>query len=57
MSQQHFTQDDVMLARLLHEDDAFMILEVPKDLSRKVELQDGDQFFTIIFTGGKPWEK
>lgn len=52
-----FTQGDVVLARVLHQDDDLMTLEVIKNDARVLRLEDGDQFVTILFTAGKPWEQ
>jgi hypothetical protein len=51
----HFTEKDIVLARVLNEDDDFMTLEVIKNDARELNLESGDTFFTIIFTNGKPW--
>lgn len=53
----HFSQDDVVLARVLHEDDQLMTLEVIKDMTRVLDVDGGDRFFTLIFTHGKPWDE
>jgi hypothetical protein len=42
-------QAHVRICRVLHEDDAFMTVEVPKDLNRQLRLEDGDRFLTLIF--------
>lgn len=36
-------------ARVLHEDGGYVTLEVAKDQQRKLEVQDGDQFLTVVF--------
>lgn len=48
--------DQVVLARVLHEDESLMTLEVIKNEQKKLQLLDGDRFLTLIFTAGKPWE-
>lgn len=50
-----FTGNDIVLGRVLHEDGDFMTLEIAKDEGRSLNLEDGDRFYTIIFTAGKPW--
>lgn len=52
------------IGRVLHEDDAFMTIEVPKDENRQLRLEEGDRFLTFIFTRNDdgamstwiPWE-
>ena len=56
MKQKHFTDKDIMVGRVVNEDDNFMLLEVCKDENRQLRLEEGDKFYTIIFTAGKPWE-
>ena len=53
------------IGRVLHEDDAFMTLEVPKDDDRPLRIEDGDRYLTFIFTHNTddgietwiPWEE
>lgn len=47
--------DQVVVGRVLNEDDEFMILEVAKDENRELQIREGDRFYTLIFTQGKPW--
>ena len=47
----------VQLARVLHEDDDLMTLEVIKNRHRELRLEDGDRFLTLVFTHGVPWER
>jgi hypothetical protein len=54
--QTHFTDADVVVVRVLHEDADFMTLEIAKDENRELRLEEGDRFYTVIFTNGKPWE-
>lgn len=57
-------EDYITIARVLSEDDKFLILEVPKDLKEKITLQEDDRFLTMMFVrknGDKiiawyPWE-
>lgn len=37
------------VARVLHEDEGFMTLEVAKDDNRPLRIEDGDRFLTILF--------
>lgn len=41
--------DQFRVGRVLHEDDAFMTIEVAKDQSRELRLQEGDRFLTLMF--------
>lgn len=52
-----FSSADVMLARVLKEDNDFIILEVVKDVNKTIHLFGGEQFHRILFTEGKPWER
>ncbi len=45
----------VKLARVLHEDSQLMTVEIVKDDERKLKLEEGDRFYTIVFTDGLPW--
>lgn len=47
----------VVLARVLHEDDDLMTVEIIKNEQRQLRIEDGDRFFTMVFTDGIPWEK
>lgn len=55
---------DIRVARVLHEDDAAVTLEVIKNENRPMEVRDGDKFWTVIFVHQKaggvhpwlPWE-
>ena len=54
-------RDDFCVGRVLHEDDGFVTLEVAKDMSRTLQLEDGDRFLTVLFvhntpTGVKAWK-
>jgi len=40
---------DLRVARVLHEDDAMVTLEVVKDPDRKMRIEDGDRFWTLLF--------
>lgn len=58
---------DIRVARVLHEDEAFMTVEISKDDSRELRIEDGDRFFTLMFVRRKngskdmeawtPWDK
>lgn len=61
-----FTDADLVVARVLHEDERSMTLEILKDRNAPIHLNQGlpggqdappDQFFTMLFASGKPWEK
>lgn len=58
---------DVIVARVLSQDDKFMTLELAKSDKESFTLQEGDQFLTLIFVTAeglpkghlrawKPWE-
>lgn len=52
--------DPIRVGRVLHEDDDFITVEVAKNLSRSVNLNDGDRFLTLTFVhqvggGVAPW--
>lgn len=61
-----FTIEDLVVARVLNEDDTFVTLEICKDDNRKLQLDPDtpDQFFTMAFMKNtpdgmiiwKPWE-
>lgn len=54
----NFTHDDIVVGRILFEDADFVTVEFAKDQDRQISgLRNGDRFETVIFTGGKPWEK
>lgn len=44
-----FTAKEVQVARIVSEDDKFLLLEVLKDESETFSLQQGDQFYTLMF--------
>ena len=52
-----FTEKDLVVGRLVSEDKDFMTIEVLKDNNNHFTLREGDQFYTLIFTAGKPWEQ
>jgi hypothetical protein len=37
------------VGRVLHEDDEYLTLEIPKDMHKSITLEDGDRFLTLIF--------
>ena len=51
----------VRVARVLHEDDKFMTVEIVKDLETPLNVEEGDQYYSIAFikrtglTTAKPW--
>lgn len=47
----------IFVARVMSQDDDFVVLQVGKrdDVSFKVE--EGDEFLTLGFTVGDPWEE
>lgn len=50
----------VWVARIISEDDEWMMLEVPKSVDSKFTLdkeKENNRFVTFIFTDGLPWEK
>ena len=65
MKKSHFTNKDICLGRVLSEDEDFILIEVGKRDDVVYHLQQnndgetvgGDRFYTLIFTGGKPWEE
>ncbi len=42
------------IGRVLHEDDDFLTIEVPKDDQRQLRVEDGDKFLTFIFVKRDP---
>lgn len=51
-----YTENDIVIGRVVSEDENFILLEIAKDIHRKLHIEEGDSFFTLIFTAGKPWE-
>lgn len=55
---------DILVARILSEDEDFLTIEIMKDENNTFTLRDGDRFLTLMFVrqeGGdlkafKPWE-
>lgn len=45
---------DIRVGRVLHEDDAFITLEVAKDEDRPLRVEDGDRYLTLLFVRNKP---
>lgn len=41
--------DAIRVGRVVSEDDKFVLLEVPKDMTEPVTLQEGDRFWTLVF--------
>jgi hypothetical protein len=61
-----FTIHDLVVGRVVNEDDDFMLVEIAKDEHRKVNIDEGDQFYTMAFIHQpddgqmeiwKPWQK
>lgn len=50
------TRGNVVPARIVSEDDEFMLLEVGKRPDSSWTTYDNMRFVTIVFTAGKPWE-
>lgn len=46
---EHITLKEIMVARVVNEDDKFMLLEVMKDQKDTFTLKEADQFLTFIF--------
>jgi hypothetical protein len=46
--------DQIRVGRVLHEDDAFLTLEVAKDEHRPLSIESGDRFLTLVFVRSKP---
>ena len=45
---------EMRVGRVLHEDDAFVTLEVAKSDRRELRLEDGDRFLTLVFVKHSP---
>lgn len=63
-----FSRDDLVVARVVNEDDDFLLLEIPKSDQHVFHLDDdkeGNRFHTMLFasmrdgepTFVKPWER
>jgi hypothetical protein len=46
--------NQIRVGRVLHEDDAFVTLEVAKDDNRPLRVEDGDRYLTLLFVRSKP---
>jgi hypothetical protein len=46
--------DQLRVGRILHEDDAFLTLEVAKSDERELRIENGDQFLTLMFVRAAP---
>lgn len=45
-----FTRDDLVVGRVVSEDEGFMLIEIMKrEATDTFTLQDGDRFFTLAF--------
>lgn len=42
-------QSQMQVGRVVTEDEKFMLLEIAKDQTEPVTLQEGDRFFTLVF--------
>lgn len=47
----------IRIARVLHQDEAFLTLEVPLDENRELRVEDGDRFYSFIFVRSVPDEE
>jgi hypothetical protein len=45
---------DIRVGRVLHEDDAFLTIEVAKSDDRPLNVEDGDRYLTLLFVRGAP---
>lgn len=61
-----FTRDDLVVGRVVSEDDGFMLIEIMKrEATDTFTLQEGDQFYTLMFVRQvgdraepwKPWQE
>lgn len=44
-----FNMKHLQIGRVLYEDDDFVTLEIPKDKTRKLKIEDGDKFLSVVF--------
>lgn len=53
-----FTAADLVVGRVISQDEGFVLVEIAKDEQRKLSIESGDQFFTLAFIrmgdDGKP---
>jgi len=45
---------DIRVGRVLHEDDAFLTIEVAKRDDRPLQVEDGDRYLTLLFIRSAP---
>jgi len=45
---------DIRVGRVLHEDDAFLTIEVAKSDDRPLQVEDGDRYLTLLFVRSAP---
>jgi hypothetical protein len=48
--------DKMFVARLLHQDDKFVTVEIAKSDQTPLRVEEGDQFFTMCFVRGEKRE-
>lgn len=46
--------DHIKVGRVLHEDDAFLTIEVAKDDNRTLRVEQGDRYLTLVFVRNAP---
>lgn len=55
-----FSQDDIVVARVVNEDEKFLLVEIPKDDEHVFHLEEGEtgsnRFYTMLFTQFKDGE-
>ena len=54
---QYTYADDVVVARKISETDTTITIEIEKQNQNEVTINEGDEFYTMIFVAGKPWER
>lgn len=45
---------ELKIARVLHQDDSFITLEICKNEHRQLKIEDGDEFLSLIFVRHDP---
>lgn len=40
---------DILIGRVLNEDDGSILIEVPKQMDREIHLEEGDRFLSLMF--------
>ena len=46
--------DQMRVGRVLHEDDAFLTIEIAKHDDRPLSVEEGDRFLTLLFIRNAP---